>query len=574
MEAFRLSVFFSKCFLLLLIFTELSTAQVTQSWSVRYNGPGSLTDKSNAIAVDHIGNVFVTGTSPSAGFGTEDYATLKYDSAGVEQWVSRYNGTGSSVDNANAIAVDEAGFIYVTGGSAGPGFDFDFLTIKYSSLGDTLWTRRYDGPRGGNDVAYAITIDDSGNVYVTGESEGSTSPHGIFEDYATIKYTPDGVRVWVVSYNGPAGDYDKANSIDVDIVGNVYVTGVSDGGSSGSGDPHFDYATIKYNNVGLIQWVRRHNGTDNALDEGKFVRVDYSENIVVTGSSRYTGSFDDYFTIKYSPAGDTLWFSRYNGTGNNTDIANSLAVDELGNTFVTGKSYGGSINDFDMVTIKYDSDGDSVWVKRYNGEASDIDEGVDIEVDASGNIYAAGSSTGITTALDYTTIKYDDSGTENWSIKYTNSGAAGSEEQLTGIFVDASSNVYVTGMSALDYATIKYVQSPTSIDDENSQSPDEFFLDQNYPNPFNPSTKIRFVIAIRQLPEKQSQMVLLKVYDVLGNEVATLVDEYLPAGSYEVEFGRHSDESANGGQNLSSGIYFYRLQVGSFVETKKMLMLK
>ncbi|MCL4278311.1 MAG: T9SS type A sorting domain-containing protein [Ignavibacteriaceae bacterium] len=227
-----------------------------------------------------------------------------------------------------------------------------------------------------------------------------------------------------------------------------------------------------------------------------------------------------------------------------------------------------------MVTIKYDSDGDSVWVKRYNGEASDIDEGVDIEVDASGNIYAAGSSTGITTALDYTTIKYDDSGTENWSIKYTNSGAAGSEEQLTGIFVDASSNVYVTGMSALDYATIKYVQSPTSIDDENSQSPDEFFLDQNYPNPFNPSTKIRFVIAIRQLPEKQSQMVLLKVYDVLGNEVATLVDEYLPAGSYEVEFGRHSDESANGGQNLSSGIYFYRLQVGSFVETKKMLMLK
>ncbi len=349
---------------------------------------------------------------------------------------------------------------------------------------------------------------------------------------------------------------------------------MSDGGSSGSGAPHFDYATIKYNNVGLIQWVRRHNGTDNALDEGKFVRVDYSENIVVTGSSRYTGSFDDYFTIKYSPAGDTLWFSRYNGTGNNTDIANSLAVDELGNTFVTGKSYGGSINDFDMVTIKYDSDGDSVWVKRYNGEASDIDEGVDIEVDASGNIYAAGSSTGITTALDYTTIKYDDSGTENWSIKYTNSGAAGSEEQLTGIFVDASSNVYVTGMSALDYATIKYVQSPTSIDDENSQSPDEFFLDQNYPNPFNPSTKIRFVIAIRQLPEKQSQMVLLKVYDVLGNEVATLVDEYLPAGSYEVEFGRHSDESANGGQNLSSGIYFYRLQVGSFVETKKMLMLK
>ncbi|MBK9097162.1 MAG: T9SS type A sorting domain-containing protein [bacterium] len=88
--------------------------------------------------------------------------------------------------------------------------------------------------------------------------------------------------------------------------------------------------------------------------------------------------------------------------------------------------------------------------------------------------------------------------------------------------------------------------------------PQKFSLEQNYPNPFNPTTKIRW-----QSPVGSHQT--LKIYDVLGNEVSTLVDEYLPAGSYETEF------NADG---LSSGIYFYKLQAGSFVETKKMILIK
>ncbi|MCZ6702546.1 MAG: T9SS type A sorting domain-containing protein, partial [Ignavibacteria bacterium] len=87
---------------------------------------------------------------------------------------------------------------------------------------------------------------------------------------------------------------------------------------------------------------------------------------------------------------------------------------------------------------------------------------------------------------------------------------------------------------------------------------DEFKLFQNYPNPFNPSTRIQYVISSRQI-------VSLKVYDVLGNEIAAVVNEEKPAGSYEVEFNATS---------LPSGIYFYKLQAGSFVETKKMILLK
>lgn len=546
------------CKIFLIISPGILQAQVSESWSARYNGPGSSTDNARAIAVDYAGNVFVTGSSPSAGAGTEDYATIKYDSASVVQWTARYNGTSTSTDNAYAIAVDEEGFIYVTGASTGSGSGLDFLTIKYSTDGDTVWTRRYNGPRNAKDVAYSICIDDSGNIYVSGESEGITSTHGIFEDYATIKYNSDGVLRWIARYNGPAGDYDKANSVDVDDLGNIFVTGVSDGGSSGSGEPHFDYATIKYNNAGVIQWIRRYNSTANALDEGKSVKVDILGNVVVTGSSKNLSSSDDYFTIKYTSTGDAIWMSTYNGTGNNTDIANQLAVDDLGNTYVTGKSFGGSSTDYDMVTIKYNSTGDSIWVKRFNGEASDTDEALALTVDTDANCYVTGYSSGITTSFDYTTIKYNSIGTEEWVIKYTNSGAAGSSDQAAGILVDSLLNVYVTGMSALDYATVKYKQTTTSVGSTPINMPDEFILYQNYPNPFNPTTKIRYGIS-------KMSFVTLKIYDILGREVTTLVNEEKPGGQYEVEF------DASG---LPSGIYFYRLISDQFIKTKQMVLVK
>jgi hypothetical protein len=115
---------------------------------------------------------------------------------------------------------------------------------------------------------------------------------------------------------------------------------------------------------------------------------------------------------------------------------------------------------------------------------------------------------------------------------------------------------------------------------EQEPNPNLFFLEQNYPNPFNPTTKIKFTIpSVIANPDeigmKQSQLITLKVYDVLGNEVVTLVNEEKPAGSYEVEFSAKGG-SASGGNafNLPSGVYFYQLETGSFVETKKMILLK
>ena len=88
--------------------------------------------------------------------------------------------------------------------------------------------------------------------------------------------------------------------------------------------------------------------------------------------------------------------------------------------------------------------------------------------------------------------------------------------------------------------------------------PAAFKLEQNYPNPFNPSTTIQYSLS-------GSQFITLKVYDVLGNEISTLIDEHKQAGSYEISFNASS---------LPSGIYFYRLEIGSYRETKKMILLR
>jgi hypothetical protein len=139
---------------------------------------------------------------------------------------------------------------------------------------------------------------------------------------------------------------------------------------------------------------------------------------------------------------------------------------------------------------------------------------------------------------------------------------AGTDFVLPTVFEDLDKIPRPQG-SGFDIGAYEY-NTLTTVQEE--LLPQEFILYQNYPNPFNPTTKIQFSIPnVIASETKQSQIVILKVYDVLGNLVSTLVDEYKPAGKYEVKY----DAS-----NLSSGIYFYKLQSGNFVETKKMILLK
>jgi len=147
---------------LLILGSAVSTAQaqVTQQWEARYASPTPYSDIPYAMTVDAAGHVYVTGTAATA--GANDWATIKYNSAGVQEWLRTQNGGGS--DNAVAITMDEAGNVYVTGSSAGQLY---YQTAKYSADGDQLWVQHFT-TIGEGDAATAITVDLEGNVYVTG----------------------------------------------------------------------------------------------------------------------------------------------------------------------------------------------------------------------------------------------------------------------------------------------------------------------------------------------------------------------------------------------------------------------
>jgi hypothetical protein len=238
--------------------------------------------------------------------------------------------------------VDGCNNVYVTGVSQLSGTDYDYATIKYYPNGDTAWVRRYNGPGNDYDEAYAIAVDGSGNVYVTGNSWGS----GTQCDYATIKYYPDGNTAWVRRYNGPGKYDDNAYAIVVDSSGNVYVTGWSWGSGT-----DYDYATIKYYPDGNTAWVKRYNGPGDSTDYAYAIAIDGSNNVYVTGRSRGSGTGYACATIKYYPNGDTAWVKRYNGPGN-YDEALAIAVDGSGNVYVTGWSWGSGTHE-DYATIKY-----------------------------------------------------------------------------------------------------------------------------------------------------------------------------------------------------------------------------
>jgi hypothetical protein len=311
-------------------------------WTNTYDRPGTNHDFAAAVGVDGSNNIIVTGSSVSSG-SAEDFATIKYSSTGAPLWTNLYNGPGNSHDYPSAVAVDGSNNVIVTGSSVGSGSAEDFATIKYSSVGVPLWTNRYNGPGNNSDYATAVAVDGGNNVIVTGRSSGNGSSF----DYATIKYSSAGLPLWTNRYNGPGNSYDYAYAVAVDGSNNVIVTGYSTGiGSSG------DCATIKYSSGGVPLWTNRYNGPGNGDDQGSALAVDHSGNVFVTGRSIGSGSSSDYATIKYSSAGVPLWTNRYNGPGNGDDQASALAVDHSGNVIVTGYSTGIEGN-YDFATIKY-----------------------------------------------------------------------------------------------------------------------------------------------------------------------------------------------------------------------------
>jgi uncharacterized delta-60 repeat protein len=430
-----------------------AAAQVNVQWVGRYTSAGNNIDRAKSMVVDGSGNSFVVGTSWN---GTNfDIVTMKFDPNGNQVWATPYNGPGNGYDEARAIVTDASGNVYVTGYSLGT--NYDIVTIMYNAAGVQQWASRYNGTANGFDEAYDIAVDGSGNVYVTGGTVTTTTN----ANYVTLKYNNAGTQQWATAYSNTSNSsqIECAYAICLDGAGNVYVTGSSYGAAASDND----IATVKYNNAGTQQWVSRYNGPGSVFDAGNDIVVDASSNVIVCGYARdLVGTTNySYVTLKINSSGIQQWASIYDGPANDYDVANALTLTPAGNIAVTGRSLGMASTAEDMATLLYGPGGNLIWTRRYDAGVVNYDEAFSVASDSSNRIFVTGYSYKGSGNNDYLTIKYEANGDTSWIVRYNGTGS--NSDQAYSIALGPTAEIYVGGMSKgagsnEDYAVVKYCQ--------------------------------------------------------------------------------------------------------------------
>ena len=298
-------------------------------WSKVYNSPADSTDIPRDISIDREGNVYVAGVSEEGSATKTDYIIIKYDSSGSEKWTARYNGPDFGSDEAQKIKVDADGNVYVTGNSLNSKGNYDIATVKFNKTGQFQWAENYNGSSGGNDVANSLALDPQGNIYVGGTSDSI----GALYDYLVIKYSPFGDKIWEKRYNGPANDGDHANAMITDDEGNAYITGWSVGHNTNT-----DFATLKYSPDGIRQWVERWDDPSGSYDGANAIAVDKQKNVYVTGYSKREGNLNYIATVKYNSEGIQQWASQDSSDNPASDSGMFIVPDENGSIYVLGQS--------------------------------------------------------------------------------------------------------------------------------------------------------------------------------------------------------------------------------------------
>jgi Beta-propeller repeat len=351
--------------------TQYNSSGVKQ-WTHQFGGDAG--QFAFRVTVDSSNNIWVTGTTEgtfdgNTSSGNNDAFIVKYNSGGTKLWTKLF-GT-SNYDTAISIATDSSNNAYVVGGTSGgfAGFtnagQYDMFIIKIDPGGNTLWTQQLGS--GASDVARGVTLDASGNAYVTGETQGAIDGHtsaGI-NDVFLIKYNASGTKLWSKQFG--SANAETSTSIALDSSGNIYITGQTDGDLDGNTnatqplDEVNDLILVKFDASGTKQWTQQLGSTGEDL--GNDLKVDSSDNIFVAGIT--TGNFDghpnsgssDLILIKYNSSGTKLWSKQLGTDG--SDLAYALALDSSDNIFVaaqTGRGVGGNTNagSLDAMLVRFD----------------------------------------------------------------------------------------------------------------------------------------------------------------------------------------------------------------------------
>ena len=611
-------------------------------WRLEYDGRAGLSDVPKALALDDQGNIYLTGNSMegNSGFTPPDLLVLKINPDGIQRWAYHYDGF-QEYDEGIDMLVDGLGNVYVVGHSNDTQSKPDMVIIKLDSLGNEVWVDRYAGASGSNDLPVGLALSaDEGSLYVTGLSNESGST-----DILVLKYDRNGLRQWTRVYDNPQQTGDEPDAIAVSMDGNVHVAGTIGGSLF---DTERNFVLLQYDAAGNLNWVADYNGPGDSWDDLNAMTLDVQGNVYVTGQSNGNGSGPDFATLRFNAVGQMEWEQRFSSTGEKSDQAMDIAVDGQGNVYVVGTVNIDSVGSA-IAILKYDQSPVAPGlVSPANGQ-TDLNISVTLTWNAvqgaenyrlqlaKDSLFSqlirdevvAGDTTLVVSGLEYLTTYYwrvqalNFTGSSDWSetgyfvtglqrpqvvvlVAPENQATVAadsiqliwrqSEPLVTAYWVEvatdslfntsevdsqvADTTKWLTNLQNGQqywwrvraknaagwggFSEVRTFQVSITGIDVPAKRPTVFVLEQNYPNPFNPVTTIRYGIPFRS-------KVVLEIYNTLGQRIATLINQEQEPNYYKVTWNAQ----------VPTGIYFYKLEAvdvnnpgNRFVQIRKMVVLK
>ncbi len=525
---------------------------------------------------------------------------------------------GSDYSAGADIAVDPQGNVIVAGVfreeialDNNPDYRFanrgksDIVLLKATQSGDVIWMQTIGGA--GDDRAFRIATDATGNVYLTGSFEGvirfddNDDAHTLVsngkEDAFLVKFDTEGHVLWSTQAGGERSDQGIGLAVSPD--GMVYISGFFEtsaffGNQTIESKGQLDAHLAQYNTAGTFNWVRTLGGEKRDLASG--ITADSKGRVYVTGVTRgplpmldvdparvYGAPHgqDDLFLARYTPAG-TLDKLTYMG-GRGFDAANALTVDAQDNVYIAGyfedeaavDDFSGSSslmqgNSFDLFVAKFDSEGALDWANTAGGDL--WDNAYDIDVDQQGNVFITGL---FRKGADFTGNAENDLeglGEANAFVaRYRSNGVLaglqridGAKSEGAGIATDNNGNVFLTGifvqdalfegraqsLSSKTFASFIARYDASGFEEQPAErllladNPSAFRLSPNFPNPFASQTTFEITLT-------DAASVRLYVHDALGRVLDEISNRELAAGVYQFVY----DAS-----RLAQGTYFVRLE--------------
>lgn len=335
------------------------------------------------VALDSHRNICAGGWTCSLGAGFHDAMLLKYDKSGTLQWVRTWGGKNS--DEIHGIAIDSGDNIYAAGRTESfRAEEMDALLLKYDSSGTLQWAKTWGG--GGWDLLSCVAVDSTDNIYTA----GWTKSFGAGEtDALLLKYDSSGTLQWARTW-GEQGS-DQLFGIAVDSTGNICAAGStynSDTGRDGA-------LLLKYNSSGALQWVKTWNLNNYDVTTNGVV-VDPVGNIYTGGyiAGCVCSEYNDAFVMKYNNSGVLQWVKIWDGSREGRwvgEVIRRLVVDSNGNVYAAGQIGRPEEFAFDALLLKYDPSGTLQWAKTWCGSGDS--SVIDITIDPSDNVFLGGGTT-------------------------------------------------------------------------------------------------------------------------------------------------------------------------------------